>query len=154
MFERFTDPARRVLVIAQDEARGLGHDFLGSEHILLALLEEGQGVAAKAMDQLGAEVAELRRRVSQAPPAGAVGEGSAHAPPFTPDARKSLEFSLREALALGHNYIGTEHLLLGLLREPGGVAARVLVDSGLQVEDIRATVLQFLSRPGAAPPSG
>jgi ATP-dependent Clp protease ATP-binding subunit ClpC len=154
MFDRFTDPARRVLVIAQDEARGLGHDFLGSEHILLALLEEGQGVAAKAMDQLGAEVAELRRRVSQAPRTGAVGEGSAHAPPFTPDARKSLEFSLREALALGHNYIGTEHLLLGLLREPGGVAARVLVDSGLQVEDIRATVLQFLSRPGAAPPSG
>lgn len=154
MFERFTDRARRVLVIAQDEARALGHDFLGSEHMALALLQEGGGIAAKAMDQLGLEAESLRQRVSEAAPPEGAGEGSAHAPPFTPDAKKSLESSLREALALGHDYIGTEHLLLGLIREPQGRGARVLVGSGLQLEDVRAAVLQFLSPPRTAPPSG
>lgn len=154
MFERFTDRARRVLVIAQDEARALGHDFLGSEHMALALLQEGGGIAAKVLDQLGLEAASLRQRVSQAARPESAGAGSAHAPPFTPDAKKSLESSLRESLALGHDYIGTEHLLLGLIREPQGLGAQVLVQSGLQLDEVRTAVLQLLSGPGPSPQSG
>ncbi len=153
MFQLFTDRAKRVLVLAQGEARAFGHDLLGSPHILLALLQEGEGIAAKAMGQLGLEAGELRQRVQEAlgPPVEAPG---ADAPPFAPGAKRSLELSFKESLALGHDYIGTEHLLLGLLREPEGLGARVLVESGLQLEDVRAAVLQFLSRPGTAPPSG
>ncbi|MBW3555583.1 MAG: hypothetical protein KY454_01465 [Actinobacteria bacterium] len=151
MFERFTDRARRVLVIAQEEARGLGHGELGSEHILLGLLGEAQGVGAKALAGLGLDRDGVRRQVVQATAPG--GEGAAVvSPPFTPGAKKSLEGSLREALNLGHNYIGTEHLLLGLLREPEAVVMRVLVGCSLEVEQVRGGVLQLLSGPPAESP--
>lgn len=156
MFERFTDRARRVLVIAQQEARTLGHEFLGGEHILLALLSEGEGIAAKALRQQGLVAAELRQRVNEAPAPATEPETAVHAPPFTPDAKRSLEAALREALNLGHEHIGTEHLLLGLLRDPQGPAARVLVESGLHLDDVHAAVLQLLTRPArtgrAVPP--
>ena len=128
MFERFTDRARRVVVLAQDEARRLDHDYIGTEHLLLGLLHEGQGVAAQALDGLGVDLAEVRRRVEEI-----IGRGQ-HAPsghiPFTPRAKKVLELSLREALDLGHDYIGTEHILLGIVREGQGVAAQVLAAHG------------------------
>lgn len=159
MFERFTDRARRVLVIAQQEAKTLGHDFLGGQHILLALLSEGEGIAAKALRQQGLVAEEVRQRVREAPAPASEPVTAAHAPPFTPDAKRSLEAALREALNLGHQHIGTEHLLLGLLRDPQGPAARVLVESGLQLDDVHAAVLQFLSRPvrtgrAVPPPEG
>ncbi|MBW3614437.1 MAG: hypothetical protein KY439_03895 [Actinobacteria bacterium] len=151
MFERFTDRARRVLVIAQEEAKALGHDALGSEHILLGLLGESEGVAAKALAQLGLGQHDLRRQVVQATGPGAEGEAVA-APPFTPGAKTSLQWSLREGLNLGHNYIGTEHLLLGVLREPEAVIVRLLGDSGLEVEQVRGQVLQLLiGNPTASP---
>ncbi|MGZ6978137.1 MAG: Clp protease N-terminal domain-containing protein, partial [Acidimicrobiia bacterium] len=128
MFERFTDRARRVVVLAQEEARLLNHNYIGTEHILLGLIHEGEGVAAKALVSLGISLEAVRAQVEEI-----IGHGgsapSGHIP-FTPRAKKVLELSLREALQLGHNYIGTEHILLGLIREGEGVAAQVLVKLG------------------------
>ena len=128
MFERFTDRARRVVVLAQEEARMLNHNYIGTEHILLGLIHEGEGVAAKALESLGISLEAVRQQVEEI-----IGQGqqapSGHIP-FTPRAKKVLELSLREALQLGHNYIGTEHILLGLIREGEGVAAQVLVKLG------------------------
>ena len=128
MFERFTDRARRVVVLAQEEARLLDHNYIGTEHVLLGLIHEGEGVAAKALEELGISLEAVRREVEEI-----IGQG-ASAPsghiPFTPRAKKVLELALREALQLGHNYIGTEHILLGLIREGEGVAAQVLVRLG------------------------
>ncbi len=143
MFERFTDRARRVVVLAQEEARLLNHDYIGTEHILLGLIHEQQGVAAKALESLGIRLEAVRSQVE-----GIIGQGQS-APtghiPFTPRAKKVLELSLREALQLGHNYIGTEHLLLGLLREGQGVAAQVLVKLGADQARVRQQVIQLLS---------
>src|SRR3979490_770616 len=143
MFERFTDRARRVVVLAQEEARMLNHNYIGTEHILLGLIHEGEGVAAKALESLGISLEAVRQQVEEI-----IGQGqpapSGHIP-FTPRAKKVLELSLREALQLGHNYIGTEHILLGLIREGEGVAAQVLVKLGADMEKVRQQVLQLLS---------
>ncbi len=143
MFERFTDRARRVVVLAQEEARLLNHNYIGTEHILLGLIHEGEGVAAKALESLGISLEAVRSQVVEI-----IGQGS-QAPsghiPFTPRAKKVLELSLREALQLGHNYIGTEHILLGLIREGEGVAAQVLVKLGADLHKVRQTVIQLLS---------
>ncbi|MHB1487877.1 MAG: ATP-dependent Clp protease ATP-binding subunit [Acidimicrobiales bacterium] len=155
MFERFTDRARRVLVLAQEEARLLNHNFIGTEHILLGLIHEGEGVAAKALESLGISLEAVREKVEETiGPAGSATTGS---PPFTPRAKKVLELSLREALQLGHNYIGTEHMLLGLVREGEGVAAQVLESLGADLSRVRQQVIQLLSgnmgkeaAPGAA----
>ena len=144
MFERFTDRARRVLVLAQDEARALEHNFLGTEHLLLGLLTEGEGVAAKALTELGLEHGVLRDRITQAIPRGAPGTASG-APPFTPRSKQVLELALKEALEMNHNYIGTEHLLLGLIREGQGVGAQVLVAAGLDAIAVRTKVLALLA---------
>jgi ATP-dependent Clp protease ATP-binding subunit ClpC len=142
MFERFTDRARRVVVLAQEEARLLNHNYIGTEHILLGLISEGEGVAAKALESLGVSLENVRRQVEEI-----IGTGSA-APqghiPFTPRAKKVLELSLREALQLGHNYIGTEHILLGLIREGEGVAAQVLQKLGADLGRVRQQVIQLL----------
>jgi ATP-dependent Clp protease ATP-binding subunit ClpC len=143
LFERFTDRARRVLVLAQEEARLLNHNFIGTEHILLGLIHEGEGVAAKALESLGISLEAVREKVEETiGPAGTATTGS---PPFTPRAKKVLELSLREALQLGHNYIGTEHMLLGLVREGEGVAAQVLVSLGADLSRVRQQVIQLLS---------
>ncbi|MEY4735518.1 MAG: hypothetical protein RL428_853 [Actinomycetota bacterium] len=143
MFERFTDRARRVVVLAQEEARMLNHNYIGTEHILLGLIHEGEGVAAKALESLGISLDAVRAQVEEI-----IGQGqqapSGHIP-FTPRAKKVLELSLREALQLGHNYIGTEHILLGLIREGEGVAAQVLVKLGADLNRVRSTVIQLLS---------
>ena len=149
MFERFTDRARRVLVLAQEEARLLNHNFLGTEHILLGLVHEGEGVAAKALEAVGVKLADVRTAVETIVPPGSAGQTHG-APPFTPRAKKVLEMSLREALQLGHNYIGTEHLLLGLVREGDGVAAQVLVAKGADLSKVRAKVVELLSGYGGA----
>jgi ATP-dependent Clp protease ATP-binding subunit ClpC len=143
LFERFTDRARRVLVLAQEEARLLNHSFIGTEHILLGLIHEGEGLAAKALESLGISLEAVRDKVEETiGPAGTAPTGS---PPFTPRAKKVLELSLREALQLGHNYIGTEHMLLGLVREGEGVAAQVLVSLGADLSRVRQQVIQLLS---------
>jgi hypothetical protein len=143
MFERFTDRARRVLVLAQEEARLLDHNFIGTEHILLGLIHEGDGVAAKALEGLGISLEAVRQRVGETiAPAETATNAS---PPFTPRAKKVLELSLREALQLGHNFIGTEHLLLGLVREGEGVAASVLVSLGADLSRVRQQVITLLS---------
>ena len=143
MFERFTDRARRVVVLAQEEARLLNHNYIGTEHILLGLIHEGEGVAAKALESLGISLEGVRSQVEEI-----IGQGgsspSGHIP-FTPRAKKVLELSLREALQLGHNYIGTEHILLGLIREGEGVAAQVLVKLGADLSRVRQQVIQLLS---------
>ncbi|HEY7859174.1 MAG TPA: ATP-dependent Clp protease ATP-binding subunit [Candidatus Nanopelagicales bacterium] len=143
MFERFTDRARRVVVLAQEEARMLNHNYIGTEHILLGLIHEGEGVAAKALESLGISLEAVRQQVEEI-----IGQGqqapSGHIP-FTPRAKKVLELSLREALQLGHNYIGTEHILLGLIREGEGVAAQVLVKLGADLNRVRQQVIQLLS---------
>ena len=143
MFERFTDRARRVVVLAQEEARMLNHNYIGTEHILLGLIHEGDGVASKALESLGIELENVREQVQQI-----IGQGqqapSGHIP-FTPRAKKVLELSLREALQLGHNYIGTEHILLGLIREGEGVAAQVLVKLGADLNRVRQQVIQLIS---------
>ncbi|HEV7866000.1 MAG TPA: ATP-dependent Clp protease ATP-binding subunit, partial [Acidimicrobiia bacterium] len=143
MFERFTDRARRVVVLAQEEARLLNHNYIGTEHILLGLIHEGEGVAAKALESLGISLEAVRAQVEEI-----IGQGgsspSGHIP-FTPRAKKVLELSLREALQLGHNYIGTEHILLGLIREGEGVAAQVLVKLGADLSRVRQQVIQLLS---------
>ena len=149
MFERFTDRARRVLVLAQEEARLLNHGFIGTEHILLGLIHEGEGVAAQALAALEISLDAVRDAVERTIGAsGTVPEGS---PPFTPRAKKVLELSLREALQLGHNYIGTEHILLGLVREGEGVAAQVLVGLGADLAHVRQTVVTFLAGYSGAP---
>ncbi|MBV7295905.1 ATP-dependent Clp protease ATP-binding subunit [Corynebacterium sp. TAE3-ERU12] len=143
MFERFTDRARRVVVLAQDEARELNHNYIGTEHILLGLISEGDGVAAKALESMGISLEAVRNEVVEIigrgaqPPNGHI--------PFTPRAKKVLEYSLREALQLGHKYIGTEHILLGLIREGEGVAAQVLVKLGADLPRVRQQVIQLLS---------
>ncbi len=143
MFERFTDRARRVVVLAQEEARLLNHNYIGTEHILLGLIHEGEGVAAKALESLDISLEAVRDQVQQI-----IGQGQ-QAPtghiPFTPRAKKVLEYSLREALQLGHSYIGTEHILLGLIREGEGVAAQVLVKLGAELNKVRQQVIQLLS---------
>jgi ATP-dependent Clp protease ATP-binding subunit ClpC len=153
MFERFTDRARRVVVLAQEEARLLNHNYIGTEHILLGLIHEGEGVAAKALESLGISLEKVRQQVEeiigagQSPPSGHI--------PFTPRAKKVLELSLREALQLGHNYIGTEHILLGLIREGEGVAAQVLVKLGADLGRVRQQVIQLLSGySGSKEPAG
>ena len=140
MFERFTDRARRVVVMAQEEARQLRHNYIGPEHILLGLVKENDGVAAEALRSLGIDLAALREQVIAAVPEGKHEfEASGHIP-FTPVAKKSLELSLREALQLGHNYIGTEHVLLGLVREGDNPAAAVLAGFGADLNQIRRQV--------------
>ena len=152
MFERFTDRARRVVVLAQEEARMLNHNYIGTEHILLGLIHEGEGVAAKALESLGISLEAVREQVEeiigqgQTAPAGHI--------PFTPRAKKVLELSLREALQLGHNYIGTEHILLGLIREGEGVAAQVLQKLGADLNRVRQQVIQLLSGYASGESSG
>ncbi len=143
MFERFTDRARRVLVLAQEEARLLNHNFIGTEHILLGLIHEGEGVAAKALESLGVSLEAVREKVEET--IGPAGSSTTGSPPFTPRAKKVLELSLREALQLGHNYIGTEHMLLGLVREGEGVAVQVLISLGADLGRVRQQVIQLLS---------
>jgi ATP-dependent Clp protease ATP-binding subunit ClpA len=142
MFERFTDRARRVVVLAQEEARMLNHNYVGTEHILLGLIHEGEGVAAKALESLGISLQTVREKVEEI-----IGQGqqapSGHIP-FTPRTKKALELSLRESLQLGHNYIGTEHILLGLISEGEGVAAQVLVRLGADLNRVRQEVIQLL----------
>ena len=146
MFERFTDRARRVVVLAQEEARRLNHNYIGTEHILLGLIQEGEGHAAKAIEELNINIDSVRSEVVEI-----IGEGqqspSGHIP-FTPRAKKVLELSLREALQLGHNYIGTEHILLGLIREGEGVAAQVLKKLGAELSQVRQTVIKLISNSG------
>jgi ATP-dependent Clp protease ATP-binding subunit ClpA len=143
MFERFTDRARRVVVLAQDEARMLNHNSIGTEHLLLGLIREGEGVAALALDALGISLEDARRDIEEI-----IGKGPA-APtghiPFTPRAKKVLELALREALQLGHNYIGTEHILLGLIREGEGVAAQVLQKLGADLSRVREAVVELIA---------
>ena len=157
MFERFTDRARRVVVLAQEEARLLNHNYIGTEHILLGLIHEGEGVAAKALESLGISLEAVRAQVEDI--IGHGGQAPSGHIPFTPRAKKVLELSLREALQLGHNYIGTEHILLGLIREGEGVAAQVLVKLGADLSRVRQQVIQLLSgyagaKEGAASGSG
>ena len=143
MFERFTDRARRVVVLASEEARMLSHNYIGTEHILLGLIHEGEGLAAKALEQLGITLEAVRAQVEEV-----IGQGQ-QAPtghiPFTPRAKKVLELSLREALQLGHSYISTEHILLGLIREGEGVAVQVLLKQGADLGRVRQQVMQLLS---------
>jgi ATP-dependent Clp protease ATP-binding subunit ClpC len=144
MFERFTDRARRVVVLAQEEARTLNHDYIGTEHILLALIRESGGIAAQALESLGIteeaarqQVEEIIGRGQQDPPRGHI--------PFTPRAKKALQLSMREAIALGHAYIGTEHILLGLLRQDDGAVIRVLNGLGVDPNRVRQQVIQLVS---------
>ena len=142
MFERFTERARQAVVLAQDEARALKHNYIGTEHLLLGLLREEEGPAARVLGTLGVSLDDVRDQVARI-----VGQGD-EVPrvqiPFTPRAKKVLELSLREAIALDHNYIGTEHLLLGLVRENDGVAARILLDFGADAETIRNAIVGML----------
>jgi ATP-dependent Clp protease ATP-binding subunit ClpA len=144
MFERFTDRARRVIVLAQEEARSLGHNYIGTEHLLLGLIAEGEGVGAKALEDLGLSHAAVRGEIEQI-----IGTGGAEVPeghiPFTPRSKKSLELALREALQLGHDYIGTEHILLGLAREGEGVATQILDRLGGGHPSVRAAVVGILT---------
>jgi ATP-dependent Clp protease ATP-binding subunit ClpA len=142
MFERFTERARRVVVLAQEEARRLNHNHVGTEHILLGLIHEGEGVAAASLESLGISLEAVREQIE-----GIIGQGRAAPPgniPYTPRAKKVLELSLREALQLGHNHIGSEHILLGLIREGRGAAAQVLVRLGADLARVREQVIQML----------
>ncbi len=145
MFERFSDRARRVVVLAQEEARMLNHNYIGTEHLLLGLMHEGEGVAAKALESLGISLEAVRQQVGEI-----IGQGqqapSGHIP-FTPRAKKVLELSLREVQQLGDNYIGTEHILLGLIREGGGVGAQILVKLGAELNGVRRQVIRLLTLP-------
>ena len=151
MFERFTERARQVVVLAQEEARTLKHSYIGTEHILLGLLREGEGAAAQVLESLDITVERVRAQVVRI--VGSGEEVTSGQIPFTPRAKKVLELALREALSLGHNYIGTEHILLGLVRENEGVAARILLDFDADSEKIRNEVIRALSaaRSGIAP---
>jgi ATP-dependent Clp protease ATP-binding subunit ClpC len=150
MFERFTERARQVVVLAQDEARLLNHNYIGTEHLLLGLLREEEGLAARVLESLAVTVEKTRANVEQV-----VGKGddpvATEQIPFTKRAKKVLELSLREALSLGHNYIGTEHVLLGLVREEKSVGARILLDFGLDAETVRNEVIRLLSGPAEPP---
>ena len=152
MFERFTERARQVVVLAQEEARALKHNYIGTEHLLLGLLREEEGVAARVLDGLEVSVEEVRAAVVRI--VGSGEESPQGQIPFTPRAKKVLELALREALSLGHNYIGTEHILLGLVREDEGVAARILLDLDAEPEKIRGEVMRALSGPGRRSPQG
>jgi ATP-dependent Clp protease ATP-binding subunit ClpC len=143
LFERFTDRARRVTVLAQESARGLNHNYIGTEHILHALAAEGHGVGARALERLGISAGHIRAEIEKIVGRG-VNPSGGHIP-FTPRAKKILELSLRESLQLGHNFIGTEHLLLGLIREGEGRGAAILVSSGAELANVRLTVIQILS---------
>jgi ATP-dependent Clp protease ATP-binding subunit ClpC len=143
MFEKFTDRARRVVVLAQEEARMLNHDYIGTEHILLGLIHEGEGAAAKALNGIGISLEQVRQQVEEIIGTGRISPSGQI--PFTPRAKKVLELSYREALHLRHNYIGTEHILLGLLREGDGVAAQVLVKLGADLDRVRQQVIALLS---------
>src|SRR6266511_504052 len=146
LFERFTERARQVVVLAQDEARALKHNYIGTEHLLLGLLREEEGLAARVLESLDITVEEVRAQVARI-----VGQGDEVTTgqiPFTPRAKKVLELALREALSLGHNYIGTEHILLGLVRENEGVAARILLDFDADADKIRNEIIRMLSGPG------
>jgi ATP-dependent Clp protease ATP-binding subunit ClpC len=147
VFERFTERAKQVVVLAQDEARALKHNYIGTEHILLGLLREEEGLAARVLESLDVTVEEVRAQVARI-----IGPGDepivSGQIPFTPRAKKVLELSLREALSLKHNYIGTEHILLGLVRENEGVAARILLDFDADAEKIRNEIMRVLSGPG------
>jgi len=145
MFERFSDQARRVVVLAQEESRMLDHNYIGTEHLLLGLLHEGEGVAARALESLGISLEAARQQVEEI-----IGRGqhtqSGHIP-FTPRAKKVLELSLREVQQLGDNYIGTEHLLLGLVREGSGVGTQILVKLGAELNGVRRQVIRLLTLP-------
>ena len=143
MFERFTDGARRAVVLSQEEARLLNHNHIGTEHILLGLIHEVEGVAAKALESLGIKLESVRGQVEEI--VGPGGSSPSGHIPFTPRAKQVLELSLREALALGHNYIGTEHILLGLIREGEGVAAQVLAKVGADLARVREQVIRLLA---------
>ena len=143
MFQRFTDRARRTIVFAQEEARGLNHNWIGTEHLLLALIREGHGVGAKALESMQISLDAARQQVESIIGRGQNPVGDGHIP-FTPRAKKVLELSLREAQQLGHDYIGTEHILLGLIREGDGVAAQVLVNLGSDLNRARQQVIQLL----------
>ena len=149
MFERFTERARQVVVLAQDEARALGHSYIGTEHLLLGLLREEEGLAARALASLNVTIEEVRAKVERI-----VGRGPDHAEtgqiPFTPRAKKTLELALREGQALGHNYIGTEHILLGLARQDEGVAGQILAALGVDVDTIRRHVIRLLGGAGGS----
>jgi ATP-dependent Clp protease ATP-binding subunit ClpC len=151
MFERFTDRARRVVVLAQGEARSLNHSYIGSEHILLALFQEGSGVAVRALEAMQISPDAVRQQIEQVSNPGKTPPNAGHIP-FTPQAKKVLELSLREALQLGHNYIGTEHILLGLIREGEGVSAQVLLGLGANLDRTREQVIQILA--GRNPEAG
>jgi ATP-dependent Clp protease ATP-binding subunit ClpC len=143
VFERFTDRARKVVVLAQEEARLLDHNYIGTEHLLLGLIQEAEGVAAKVLESLDISLEAVRLQVE-----AIIGQGKGTPTgniPFTPRAKKVLELSLREALQLGHNYIGTEHILLGLIREGEGVAAQVLQHLGASLDSVRQKVIELLS---------
>jgi ATP-dependent Clp protease ATP-binding subunit ClpC len=152
VFERFTEQARRVVVLAQDEARALEHNYIGTEHILLGLLRMNEGLAARALESLEVTVEEVRAQVALI-----VGQGdevTAGQIPFTPRAKKVLDLALREALSLGHDYIGPEHILLGLVRENQGLAARILLDLGADAEKVRDEIIRMLSGSGSGPARG
>jgi ATP-dependent Clp protease ATP-binding subunit ClpC len=153
VFERFTERARQVVVLAQEEARALRHNYIGTEHLLLGLLREEEGLAARVLESLEVTTENVRAQVARI-----VGQGDELAVgqiPFTPRAKRVLELALREALSLGHNWIGTEHVLLGLAREDDGVAKQILLDVGVDADRIRNEVIRMLGsapRAGAAPP--
>ena len=149
MFERFTERARQVVVLAQDEARALKHNYIGTEHILLGLLREEEGLAARVLESLDITVEEVRAQVARI--VGVGNEVTTGQIPFTPRAKKVLEVALREALSLGHNYIGTEHILLAIVRENEGVAAGILLDLGADAEKIRTEIIRLLSGIGRGP---
>ena len=155
MFQRFTDRARRVVVLAQHEARTLDHDYIGTEHILLGLIDEGQGVATTALTSMGISLEDMRQAVQDTIGRGAQPPESGHIP-FTPQAKKVLELSLRESVQLGHEYIGTEHILLALIREGGG-AAQLLAGTGVDLDRTRQQIIELLyghreAGSAAAPP--
>jgi ATP-dependent Clp protease ATP-binding subunit ClpC len=153
VFERFTDRARRVVVLAQEESRMLNHDYIGTEHLLLGLVREGEGIAAQVLESMNISLAVVRQQVEEIIGKGGRGGSAGHIP-FTPRAKKVMELSLREALQLGHNYIGTEHILLGLIREGEGVAAQVLQRLGADLDRVRQAVIQLLAGRGLAIESG
>jgi ATP-dependent Clp protease ATP-binding subunit ClpC len=151
VFERFTDRARRVLVLSQEEARLLNHSFIGTEHFLLGLLHEGEGIGAKVLAEAGVTLEAVREKVEET--IGSSGTSPVPNPPYTPRSKRILELALREALSLGNNWIGTEHLLLGLIREGEGVAAQVLVSLGVDLATLRGSVLRLMKDiPPPVPP--
>ena len=152
MYDKFTERARKVISHAKEEARRFGHDYIGTEHLLLGLVKEGTGVAAHVLKSLGVDLKKIRIEVEKLVQAGSASAAANQQPPFTPRAKKVLELSMEEARSIGHNYVGTEHLLLGLLRENDGLAAQVLLNMGLKLESVREEVLEFLGTeyPGGA----